>query len=253
MEPIRALIVDDEPLARERIRALLAGDHDVLVVGECRDGAEAVHSITDCAPDLVFLDVQMPERDGFAVVEAVGLDRLPAIIFVTAYDAYALRAFEVSAVDYLLKPFDEERFTRALTRAKAQVRGQRSDDLERRLLALMGEVHSRTHGVERLMIKAGGSLFFLKTAEIDWIQAEGNYVRLHTGKTSHLMRETINNLEEQLDPGRFLRIHRSTIVNLDRVGEIQPLFHGEYRVILADGTRLTLSRGYRDRLSRFGK
>jgi two-component system LytT family response regulator len=250
--PIRTLIVDDEPLARQRIRDLLERDPDVLVVAECADGDEAIAAIREQAPDVVFLDVQMPEKGGFDVVEAFDADRLPAIVFVTAFDQYALRAFEVCAIDYLLKPFDEDRFARTLARAKAQARGARSDDVERRVLALVEELRARTRHLDRLMIKSGGHLFFLKTEEVDWIEAEGNYVRLHAGEASHLLRETVAALEAQLDPARFLRIHRSTIVNLDRVREIHPLFHGEYRVVLKDGTKLTLSRGYRDRLGRFG-
>jgi two-component system LytT family response regulator len=250
--PINVLIVDDEPLARERIRALLERDPDVVVAGECSDGEEAVAAIRSLAPDLVFLDVQMPEKDGFDVVREVGASAMPTVVFVTAYDQYAVRAFDVCALDYLLKPFDEDRFAQALARAKTQARGDvRGDVLQRRMLALVEEMRARSRYLDRLMIKAGGHLFFLKAEEIDWIEAEGNYVRLHVGEASHLLRETVVGLEAQLDPGRFLRIHRSTIVNLDRVREIQPLFHGEYRVVLHDGTKLTLSRGYRDRLGRF--
>jgi two-component system, LytTR family, response regulator len=253
---IKVLIVDDEPLARERIRDLLERDPEAVVAGECSDGDEAVAAIRAHAPDVVFLDVQMPEKDGFDVVEEVGVDRLPAIVFVTAYDQYALRAFEVRAIDYLLKPFDEERFARTFERAKAQARAageSRAEEIERRVLALVEEMRARTRTryLDRLMIKSGGHLFFIKAEEIDWIEAEGNYVRLHVGDASHLLRETVAGLEAQLDPAQFLRIHRSTIVNLDSVREIQPLFHGEYRVVMQDGTKLTLSRGYRDRLSRF--
>lgn len=192
----------------------------------------------------------MPEKGGFDVVEELDPTALPVIVFVTAYDQHAIRAFEVSALDYLLKPFDEERFARTLARAKAQLRG--GDDLQRRTLALVEELRAGRAGhLDRLMIRSGGRLFFLRTDEIDWIEADGNYVRVHAGGASHQLRETITRLETQLDPTRFLRIHRSTIVNLDRVREIQPLFHGEHRVLLQDGTELTMSRGYRDRLSRF--
>jgi two-component system, LytTR family, response regulator len=247
---IRALIADDEPLARERIRLLLERDPEMVLVGEVGDGVEALAAIRARAPDLVFLDVQMPEKGGFDVVEELDPAALPAIVFVTAYDQHAIRAFEVSALDYLLKPFDEDRFARTLARAKAQLRG--GDDLQRRTLALVEELRAgRPAHLDRLMIRSGGRLFFLRTDEIDWIEADGNYVRLHAGGASHQLRETITRLETQLDPARFLRIHRSTIVNLDRVREIQPLFHGEHRVLLQDGTELTMSRGYRDRLSRF--
>lgn len=251
MERIRALIVDDEPLARERIRALVDRDPDVVVAGECRDGVEAIAAIRAQAPDLVFLDVQMPEKDGFDVVAEIGVDRLPVLVFVTAHDDHALRAFEVAALDYLLKPFDEDRFSTTLDRAKTQIRSRRPDEFQQRVLSMMEGLRTAARGLERLIVKTGGQLVFLKTEEVDWIQAEGNYVRLHVGTASHLVRETIQSLEASLDPARFMRIHRSTIVNLDRVREIQPLVHGEYRVVLTDGTKLSLSRGYRDRLARF--
>jgi len=250
VERIRALIVDDEPLARERIRALVDRDPDVVVAGECRDGVEAIAAIRAQAPDLVFLDVQMPEKDGFDVVAEIGVDRLPVLVFVTAHDDHALRAFEVAALDYLLKPFDEDRFARTLERAKAQIRGRHAGGFEQRVLAMMETLRTAPRGLDRLMIKTGGRLVFLRTVDVDWIEAEGNYVRLHVGAASHLVRETIQGLDATLDPAQFIRIHRSTIVNLDRVREIEPLAHGEHRVVLTDGTKLTLSRGYRDRLSR---
>ena len=251
MERIRALIVDDEPLARDRIRDLLDRDPEVAVMADCRDGQEAIAAIREHAPDLVFLDVQMPEKSGFDVIAEVGVERLPVIVFVTAHDDYALRAFEVAALDYLLKPFDADRFAKTLDRAKAQIRSRQPDEFQQRVLSMMEGLRAAPRGLERLIVKTGGQLVFLKTEEVDWIQAEGNYVRLHIGGGSHLLRETIQSLDDGLDPRRFLRIHRSTIVNLDRVREIQPLVHGECRVVLTDGTKLTLSRGYRDRLSRF--
>ena len=251
MEPIRALIVDDEPLARERIRDLVDRDPEILVAAECGDGLEAIAAIREYAPDLVFLDVQMPEKSGFDVIEEIGVGQLPVIVFVTAHDDYAVRAFEVSALDYLLKPFDEDRFAKTLERAKAQIRSRKPDEFQQRVLSMMEDLRAAPRGLDRLMIKTGGHLVFLRTEEVDWIEAEGNYVRLHVGDVSHLVRETIQSLDDGLDPRRFLRIHRSTIVNLDRVREIQPLVHGEYRVVLTDGTKLTLSRGYRDRLARF--
>ncbi len=251
MERIRALIVDDEPLARERIRNLVERDPEVVVAAECRDGQEAIAAIRERAPDLVFLDVQMPEKSGFDVIAEVDVAVLPVIVFVTAHDDYALRAFEVAALDYLLKPFDEDRFSKTLDRAKTQIRSRRPDEFQQRVLSMMEGLRTAPRGLERLIVKTGGQLVFLKTEEVDWIQAEGNYVRLHVGRASHLVRETIQSLEASLDPARFMRIHRSTIVNLDRVREIQPLVHGEYRVVLTDGTKLSLSRGYRDRLARF--
>jgi two-component system, LytTR family, response regulator len=246
--PIRTLIVDDEPLCRERLRALLADDPDFTIVGECGDGAEAVATLRETPCDLVFLDVQMPVMDGLEVVEAIGPERMPTVIFVTAYDRYALRAFEVQALDYLLKPFDRERFEKALGRAKAHVQRDQSAEASRQLLALLGDTRPGRKHLERLVIKSGGRIFFLKMEEIDWIEAAGNYLRLHVGSETHLLRETMNALEGRIDPERFLRIHRSTIVNIERIREIQPLFHGDYVVLLRDGTELTLSRTYRQRL-----
>ena len=244
---IQALIVDDERLARKRIRSLLKNERDVEVVGECADGAEALAAIRKQSPDLVFLDVQMPEMDGFQVLQEVGGDRMPAVVFVTAYDKYALRAFEVHALDYLLKPFDEDRFGEALRRAKEQVLGGSNGELHDRLIALIEHLRSGERYVDRLLVKASGRVLFLKTEDIDWIEAAGNYVRLHVGRESHLLRETMNTIETRLDPAHFLRIHRSTIVNLDRIKEMQPWFSGEYVVLLKDGTELRLSRGYRDK------
>jgi two-component system LytT family response regulator len=244
---IRTLIVDDEPLARERMRSLLAAEPDIAIVGECRDGREAVEAIRRDSPDLVFLDVQIPELDGFQVLEAIGADRAPAIIFVTAYDQYALQAFEVHAVDYLLKPFDEERFRRALARARQAWAGEKGE-LSEKLLSLLHELKAPQGYLERLVVKSAGRLFFLRTDEIEWVESAGNYVCLHVRGESHLLRETMAGLESRLDPARFVRIHRTAIVNIDQVKELRPLFHGEYLVLLRDGTELTLSRGYRDRL-----
>jgi two-component system LytT family response regulator len=246
---IRALVVDDEPLARRRIRKLLSRDADVEVIGDCANGYEAVNAITEQTPDLVFLDVQMPEVDGFAVLEGIEPRTLLFVIFVTAYDQYALRAFEVSAVDYLLKPFDRRRFEMALQRAKNRLLNERGSELNQRTLALLEELKARSSHVDRLLIKSGGRAFFLKTEEIDWIEAEGKYVRLHVGRESYLLREGIGGLETQLDPRRLLRIHRSTIVNIDRVKEFQPWFNHEYRVVLRDGTELVLSRSCRKKLA----
>jgi two-component system LytT family response regulator len=245
---IRTLIVDDEPLARRKIRRLLARDPEIEILADCANGPEAIAAITATRPSLVFLDVQMPEIDGFDVLESIPSSHVPFVIFVTAYDQYALRAFEVSAVDYLVKPFDSRRFEKALQRAKSRLVSERSGDLNRQTLALLEELKARSSHVERLVIKAGGRAFFLKTEEIDWIEAEGKYVRLHVGKESYLLREAIGSLETQLDPKKFPRIHRSTIVNIDRVRELQPWFHNEYRVILKDGTELMLSRSCRKRL-----
>ena len=244
--PIRALIVDDEPLSREIIREMLRGDREVEIIGECRNGLEAVSRIEDQAPDIVFLDVQMPEMDGFAVLEAVGPERIPSVIFVTAFDQYAVHAFEVHALDYILKPFDPERFKEALERAKAHVR--HANGLSQKLDALLQEVKRKPGYKERLIIKAGSRVLFLRTEEIDWIEAEGNYVRLHVGKESYLYRAGISSLESQLDGKEFLRTHRSVIVNMDRIHEVHALFQGEYCVILRDGKQLPLSRNYWEKL-----
>jgi two-component system LytT family response regulator len=251
MARIRTLIVDDEPLARQRLRTLLQDEPDVEVVGECAGGREAIAAIGRQAPDLVFLDVQMPAPDGFGVIQAVGVERMPAVIFVTAYDRYALQAFEVQALDYLLKPFDRDRFRKALGRARAQLERSRAGDLGDRLAALLEDVQGGRKPVERLVIKSGGRVFFLRAAEIDWVEAAGNYLRLHVGREVHLLRETLNGLEARLDPEQFLRIHRSTLVNVERIREIQPLFHGDGVVVLRDGTELPMSRGYRQQLRRF--
>jgi two-component system, LytTR family, response regulator len=243
---MHALIVDDEPLARERVRELLRDDPDVESIRECRNGREAVAAMEERPADLVFLDVEMPELDGFGFLRALPAGSAPVVIFVTAYDRYAVRAFESQAFDYLLKPFDRDRFDETLARAK-----RRSGDSAsvRELLARVRELQGERRAVRpagRLAVRAGRRILFLKSEEIDWIEAEGNYVRLHTGKQSHLLRETIGRIHEKLDAARFRRIHRSTIVNIERVRELQPSFHGDYRVILDDGTQLTLSRSYRD-------
>ena len=245
---VRALIVDDEPLARERLRLLLAAEEWLEVVHECGDGGSAVAAIEKFRPDLVFLDVEMPGASGFDVIEAVGVERMPFVVFVTAYDKYALKAFDVHAVDYLLKPFDKERFRQALTRARQQLEQRSGGELERRLLALVQDLKPPHQKLERFVIKSGGRVFFVRAEEIDWIEAAGNYVKLHVGNESHLFRETMNTLEARLNPDTFYRIHRSHIVNIERVRELQPWFNGEYVVFLKNGTRLTLSRGYREKL-----
>src|SRR5512143_1347090 len=245
---IRTLIVDDESLARERIRDMLASDPQIEVVADCANGQDAITAIKLLSPDLVFLDVEMPGIDGFGVLEALSSDRLPTIIFVTAYDQYAVRAFEVFALDYLLKPFDQERFDKALKRAKAQLSIEQNDALNQRILNALEAIKTRPVHLERLVIKMNGHVFFIKSEEIDWLEAEGNYVRLHAGKESYLLRYTISALESQLDPKRFIRVHRSAIVNIDRITELQPWFHGEYRIILREGVQLTLSRTYREKL-----
>ncbi|HEV8355950.1 MAG TPA: LytTR family DNA-binding domain-containing protein [Gemmatimonadales bacterium] len=256
-EGIRALIVDDEPAGRAAIKALVAEDPEIEVVGECSDGRSALERIERDPPDLLFLDVQMPEMDGLTMLRRLELPQLPVVVFVTAYDQYALRAFEVNAVDYLLKPFDDDRFRVALGRAKRQVRQGRLGEASDRLVALL-EGMGRPPGADpppasgrylrRLVIKSGGRVSVLNVREIDWVEAEGDYLKIHAGKAWHLLRETMKSLEQQLEPARFVRIHRSTIVNVERIKELQPFFRGEYHVILQDGTSLKLSRGYKQHL-----
>ncbi len=245
---IRALVVDDEPFARERVRRLLERDEDVVVIGECKDGFEAVAAIEKQSPDLLFLDVQMPGKDGFGVLTDICADKTPVVIFLTAYDRYAVRAFDTAALDYLLKPFDEERFAKALARAKLRLESfpQMEDDSPTAMPEAASGAGS-TH-LERIIIRTGGRVLFRNADEIDWIEAYGNYVRLHFGKSAYLLRETIGNLEAQLDPAKFARIHRSTIVHIKRIREMQPQLAGQYRTILRDGTNLTLSRRYRKNL-----
>jgi two-component system LytT family response regulator len=245
-KPVRALVVDDEPLAREIIREMIRRDQEVEITGECGNGADAVAAIEALRPDIVFLDIQMPEMDGFAVIEAVGAKNMPAVIFVTAYDQYAVSAFKVHALDYILKPFDWERFRDALQRAKSQVRGE--SDLSDKLDALLDQMRKKQVYAERLIIKTDGRVIFLRVEEIDWIEAEGNYVRLHVGKDSYLQRDTIGGMEAKLDPAGFPRIHRSAIVNIDRVQELRPWFQGDYCVILRGGKQLPLSRNYWEKL-----
>ncbi|MBS1811896.1 MAG: response regulator transcription factor [Acidobacteria bacterium] len=243
------MIVDDEPPARRNLRALIKHDADIELVKECGNGKEAVSQIRALNPDLIFLDVQMPELDGFEVLAQLSGHPLPVIIFVTAYDQYALRAFEVSALDYLLKPFSDDRFRKALTQAKQQIEQQDASELGRKLLTLMGTHQpDAPRYLTRLMVKTTGRVIFLKVEELDWIEAYDYYVRLHTGGKAHLLRQTMNELELALDPNQFARIHRSTIVNLDRVKELHPHFTGESLVILEDGTELKITRGRREAL-----
>jgi two-component system LytT family response regulator len=245
---IRVLVVDDEPLARGMVREMLANDPEAEIVGECSNGREAITAIRSLTPDLIFLDVQMPEFGGFDVLESLKNEHLPRVIFVTAYDQYAVRAFDVHALDYLLKPFDRERFMTAWERAKVHISKEQFDRRDQHIMALLEELKAGTRYIERLVVKTAGRVFFLDINDIDCIESEGNYVRVHTGLKSYLLRETISGLESQLDPKKFLRIHRSAIVKLDKIKELQPWFHGEYHVILESGKQLTLSRNYRANL-----
>ena len=252
---IKTINVDDEPLARRNLRVLLEREPQIEILEECRNGREAVKAINTLSPDLIFLDIQMPEMDGFDVLQHVGPEHIQAIIFVTAFDQYALKAFDVHALDYLLKPFDDERFTRALERAKSQIAAREINQLSERLLALLEERETERKGstreeryLTRLMIKASSRMMLLKVNEIDFIEADGNYAKLHVGRKTHLLREKMNDLEGRLDPAKFVRIHRSIIVNLDRIKELHPHFNGDYVVVLEDGRQLKLSRTRREHL-----
>ena len=256
---MRVIIVDDEPLARDRLRSLLSKESDVEIVAECGDGREAVAAVQRENPDVLFLDIQMPELDGFGVLAQLKGGRMPLVVFVTAFDEFAVKAFEFHAFDYLLKPFDKERLKLAVARvreqtqaqAQAQPKGKEASaapDLTERLAALLESIQA---GPDRIAVKLDGRVIFLKPVDIDWIEAQDNYVKLHVGREAHLVRDTISNFETRLDTKRFIRIARSTIVNIDRVREMQPMFHGEYVVILQDGTKLTMSRGYRETLQQY--
>lgn len=250
-EPLRVIIIDDEPLARDSIRALLEGDAEVRVVGE-GTGAEGAALIARTRPDLMFLDIQMPEVDGFALLEQVGAATVPAVIFVTAYDRYALKAFEVHALDYLLKPFDDGRFASALAHAKERARGILRGEVDTRIAELLRERSEASRS--RFLIPVRDKTIVVDAADIDWIEASDYYVTIHSGTSAHLLRQTMDEIETQLDERLFFRVHRSTIVNIDRVREIHPLFRGDCALVLAGGQRLKLSRSRRkDFEARFRK
>jgi len=244
---LRVLVVDDESVSRRRIRRYLSADPDIDIVGECGDGASAVESIRALSPDVVFLDVQMPELDGFAVLEALTPASLPAVVFVTAFDRYALKAFDAHAIDYLLKPFTRDRFAVALARARERLARRESGE---RLAALMDALRRTPSGPERVAVRSGDRLVVIDWAAVDWIEAADNYVCLHAGSSEYLLRQTLSALEKELDGNRFVRIHRSAIVQIDRVAELFPETHGDFTVQLGNGTRLAMSRTYRDRVER---
>lgn len=253
--PIRVLIVDDEPVARGGLRGLLASDPEIEIVGECGDGRGAVEAILARRPDLVLLDIQMPEMDGFEVIRAVGPERMPPVVFVTAYDEFALRAFEVHALDYLLKPFDDDRFREAMSRAKDSVRRGDADGLARQLVALLGPGSLEPSGAERgwltrLVVRKPGASLFVPVEQVDWIESADYCVKIHAAGRTHVIREALQRLEQRLDPSRFFRAHRSALVNLDRIREVQPAFHGDCVLVLQDGTRVKLSRSRRSELER---
>lgn len=250
MKTIKVAIADDEPLARERLRSLLDGRERYAIVAECDDGAEALAALTQHDIDLLFLDVQMPGLDGFQILESLSAGPFPMIVFVTAFNDYALRAFDVSALDYLLKPFDRERFEKTLTRVEERFSGHEKVEMSgelREFIRTLSTTASPTH-VSRFAVRANGEIYFVRVEDVDWIDAEGNYVALHAAGRRHLVRDTIKSLEDRLDPTKFVRVHRSAIINVDRLRKLQPYFHGEYVITLQDGTTLTSSRTYSDRL-----
>jgi two-component system LytT family response regulator len=243
---IRTLIIDDVALARQRLKRCLASDAEIEIVGECDNGEKAVADIRSLAPDLIFLDVQMPALDGFGVLEALRDDPLPAVIFVTAYNEYAIQAFEVNALDYLLKPVDCERLNKAVNRAKTRLaQVVRDDDLDSRFRALLEDI--KTKYIKRLTIKLTGRTILLPVDEIDWIETHGNYLKVHVGRESHLIRATMQSLETKLNPEKFVRVHRSVIVNVEKIKEIYPRSNGDQDLVLQDGRQLMLSRNYRER------
>ena len=245
---ITALIVDDEPPALRKLRRFLSKDHEVEIVGEAGGGREAIDKIRALSPDVVFLDIQMGEIDGFGVVEALAADRLPAIVFVTAHDDYALKAFEVAALDYLLKPFDAGRFAQALGRAKERARAGADAGLEERVRSLLAHVGGPAGGSRRILVKKRDRSVLVKVDDIAWVRAAGNYVELHVDQEEHLIRETLDGMGRQLDPQTFLRVHRSFLVNAEHIREIRPWSHGDHVVVMQDGTQIRLSRRYRRRL-----
>lgn len=254
VEKIRTVVVEDEPVSRNRLLALLNDEPDVEVVGACGDGREASEAIAKTKPDLLFVDIQLPELDGMSLVRGIDPDERPAVVFVTAHDAYALRAFEMHVLDYLLKPFSGQRFRSALAYAREHLAKRRATTIGRQIMDLLPAVQQTPAPVpasrptDRLVVKSSGRIYFVRVNDIDWCEAAGNYIRVHVGQQSHLIRETMNRLEARLDSRLFVRIHRSTIVNIDRIQELRSSFGGEHVVQLRSGTRLTMSRGYRDGL-----
>lgn len=250
MKAIRVAIADDEPLARERLRSMLEGRERYAIVAECNDGVDALAALNQRDIDLLFLDVQMPGLDGFQILESAGGASLPLIVFVTAFNDYALRAFDASALDYLLKPFDRERFEKTLTRVEERLASRHGTEMSSELREFLQALSTAAvpEHVSRFPVRANGEIYFVRVEDVDWIDAEGNYVALHAAGRRHLVRDTIKSLEGRLDPAKFVRVHRSAIINVDRLRRLQPYFHGEYVITLQDGTKLTSSRTYSDRL-----
>jgi len=248
--PIRILIIDDEPLARDYLRHLLKEDEEMEIIGECGNGRDAARLIQAQKPDLIFLDVQMPEMDGFALLKTLAAETtLPAIVFTTAYEEYAIRAFEFHALDYLLKPFDQIRFNQAVAHAKDRLADLPNKNQEsRQITELLADIEQKPPTLERLLIKLNGRIVFLKTSEIDWIKADDKYVHLYFGKSSYLIRQTLSAMRTLLNPQVFVQIHRSTLVNVERIRELQPMFGGEYVILMENGAKLTLSRNYKNKV-----
>jgi two-component system, LytTR family, response regulator len=244
--PLKTLIVDDEPLARTGLRMLLTADPEFTAIDEAGNGFEAIRAIRDRRPDLVFLDVQMPEMDGFSVVQSVGPDRMPAVVFVTAHDQYAIRAFDVNAIDYLLKPVTRERFAEALKRVRSRLPS--AQEHSQQIAALLETIASRSRYVTRLAVRSASRTSFVEVASVDFMQAAENYVQLHVGRANHLLHVTMNRLESSLDPEVFVRVHRSIIVNIRQIKEIQAAQHGEYVILLHSGVRIQSSRSYHSRV-----
>jgi two-component system LytT family response regulator len=246
---IRTILVDDEPLARNKLKLFLADEPDFEIVRECTNGKDAIAALNKHRADVLFLDIQMPEVDGFEVVESVSPDRLPYVVFVTAHDAFAVRAFQIHALDYLLKPFDRERLKQSLARVRKALQQTTIERQHNQILSLLNDLKSRQERPRRLLLKSAGRVYFVNVQEIDWVESEGNYLRLHVGNESHLMRQTMNTLERLLSPSQFIRIHRSTLVNIERVKELQPWFGGEYLAILQGGKKLNVGKSYRKKLT----
>ncbi len=247
---IRAMIVDDEPLAREKVSLFASSEPDLEVVATCSNGVEALSSFNTHTPDLIFLDIQMPELNGFDFLRQLKTDTMPGIIFITAYDEFALRAFEYHALDYLLKPFDKERFHRAVHHATVSMSTkEEKEKSHKQVVTLLESLKKDSSSLERLIVKTNGRVLFLKVNDIDWMEAAGNYIKLHVGNETHLIRETMNSLEQQLNGKIFVRVHRSTIINIDRIKELQPWFNGDYKITLTTNVQVIMSRGYRKHFS----
>ncbi len=256
-QTLRVILVDDEPLAIQKLRHFLKKEEGVEIVAECLNGEDAIAAIRKHAPDLIFLDIQMPEMDGFAMLRRLDDDEMPGVIFATAYDEFALKAFDVHALDYLLKPFDRDRFSQALAHARERLKPPASDAVHSQLRSLLDVVAQSAQSaqpVDRLIIKSEGKVLFVKKDDIDWLEAAGNYIKLHCGAETHMLRETMNSIQNQLDGSKFLRVHRGTIVNIERIKEMHPWFNGEYKILLTTNAQLIMSRGFHEQFTRtFGK